>query len=214
MKKVLFLLLLITMLCGCTNNNINSVKTESIFDIFLKENTSLVNTYSSGYKYYLPNGVRIISSNDYNEKLYSNGYYYYLYVDAVSYYYKTNVEYTENSSLFYSKKLDGSNKGYAEIEKIDEIYKIIVYYNYSKIETYVKYEDINLTLVNICNILNSIKFNDSVIEQKIGLTDTNLKVEKFDFYTPRKEGNFIDYINKYDEYEEVNENSIGNEGNE
>ena len=40
------------------------------------------------------------------------------------------------------------------------------------------------------------------------------KEEKFDFYTPKKEGNFIDYINKYDDYKvKSDENNIGNEGN-
>ena len=49
----------------------------------------------------------------------------------------------------------------------------------------------------------------------MGKDDITLKEETFDFYTPRKEGNFIDYINKYDEYEEkTDENNIGNEGNE
>ena len=50
---------------------------------------------------------------------------------------------------------------------------------------------------------------------KVGNNETTLNEEVFDFYTPRKEGNFIDYINKYDGYKEVSdENNIGNEGNE
>ena len=70
-------------------------------------------------------------------------------------------------------------------------------------------------LINICCILNSVKFNDAVTNATIGDSDAILDEETFDFYTPRKEGNFIDYINKYDEYHEVNdENNIGNEGNE
>ena len=71
------------------------------------------------------------------------------------------------------------------------------------------------TLINICYILNSVKFNDSVTKLEFGDSDTMMSEETYDFYTPRKEGNFIDYINKYDEYEDVSdENNIGNEGNE
>ena len=91
-----------------------------------------------------------------------------------------------------------------------------MYYNYSKIEAYVSEEDLGQNLINICTILNSIKFNDSVIDMYVGSNDITLNEETYDFYKPRKEGNFINYINQYDEYEdvEINENNIGNEGNE
>ena len=54
--------------------------------------------------------------------------------------------------------------------------------------------------------------NKMVLE--LNNSDDKLKEEKFDFYTPKKEGNFIDYINKYDDYKvKSDENNIGNEGN-
>ncbi len=220
MKKCLVLLLCIFVLTGCVKNDINVKNYDSIFDTFLSEKTTLVNNYSVGYKYYLPSGVRVIKSNDYNEKLYYNGYEYYLYVDLVSYYYKNDINYVENSSSFYSKKLsyNGIN-GYVQIDKSNDLYKVSVYYNYAKIETYVDHDNLGQNLINICYILNSIKFNDSVIELYVGTENVNLKEEAYDFYTPKKKGgNFIDYINKYDEYESSDEiqdeNNIGNEGNE
>ena len=215
MKKILIPILCLFVLTGC-KNNIDTNNYDSIFKTFLNEKTKLVNTYSSGYKYYLPSGVRVIESDNYNEKLYYNGNYYYLFVDVVSYYYKTDVEYEINSNIYYSNTLEyRGNKGYVEIEEINDLYKVKVYYNYSSIETYVSEEDLGKTLINICYILNSIKFNDVITEHRIGSNETNLIEETFDFYTPRKEGNFIDYINKYDEYKEVSdENNIGNEGNE
>lgn len=215
MKKIIILILCLFVLTGC-KNSIDKTNYDSIFDSFLNEETKLVNNYSSGYKYYLPSGVRVIKSGNYNEKLYYDGYDYYLFVDMVSYYYKIDVEYDENPNIYYSKRLEyKDNEGYVEIEKIDDLYKINVYYNYSSIETYVEEKDIGQTLINICYILNSIKFNDAVTELKVGNNETTLTEETFDFYTPRKEGNFIDYINKYDEYKEVSdENNIGNEGNE
>jgi len=215
MKKILILILCLFVLTGCSSSiDINNY--DSIFDTFLNETTTLVNNYSNGYKYYLPNGVRVIKSDNYNEKLYYNGYYYYLFVDVVSYYYKTDVDYNINLDAYYSKYLDYNGiKGYIEIEEIKDLYKVKLYYNYSYVETYVDYDNLGQTLINICYIVNSIKFNDAVTEIKVGNEQTNLSEEIFDFYTPRKEGNFIDYINQYDEYKEVSdENNIGNEGNE
>jgi len=216
MKKVLILLLFMFFLSGCNKDKIDINNYDLILDTFLQKETSLVNNYSKGYKYYLPNGVRVISSDNYNEKLYYDGNYYYLFVDVVSYYYKTNLDYKIDSSLFYSKILEyNDRKGYVEISKEDDFYKIEAYYNYAKVETYVDYDSLGQTLINICYILNSVSFNDAVTKSIVGDIDTKLIEETFDFYTPRKEGNFIDHINKYDEYEEVSdENNIGNEGNE
>lgn len=215
MRKILVLILCLFVLTGC-NNSIDINNFDSIFETFLGQPTSLVNNYSKGYKYYLPNGVRVISSDNYNDKLYYNGYYYYLFVDVVSYYYGTIVDYSVDNNLYYSKILDyDGKKGYAEIEKVDNMYKVKVYYNYASIETYVDSENLGQSLINICYILNSMKFNEAVTNTAVGVSDVILSEEVFDFYTPRKEGNFIDHINKYDEYEKVvDENNIGNEGNE
>lgn len=216
MKKILILILCLFVLTGCNSDKVDINDFDLVIDTFLKEKTSLVNNYSKGYKYYLPMGVRVVESNNYNEKLYYDGSYYYLFVDVISYYYKTDIDYETNSSLFYSKLLDyNGKKGYIEITKEEDLYKIEMYYNYAKVETYVHYDILGQTLINICYILNSVNFNESVVKTVIGDTDIKLGEELFDFYTPRKEGNFIDYINKYDEYKEVSdENNIGNEGNE
>lgn len=215
MKKILILILCLFVLTGC-ESSIDVNDYDQILDTFLSKNTSLVNNYSNGYKYYLPNGVRVIESDNYNEKLYSNGYKYYLFIDLVSYYYKTNIDYIPNNNIYYSKDFEyKEKKGYIEITEEKELYKIYVYYNYASIETHVDKKDIGQTLINICYILNSIKFNDAVTNYKIGAEETIMNEEIFDFYTPKKEGNFIEYINKYDEYKEVSdENNIGNEGNE
>ena len=216
MKKILILIICLFVLTGCNKEKVLLNDFDSILDTFLKNNTSLVNNYSKGYKYYLPSGVRVIDSNNYNEKLYYNGNYYYLFVDVVSYYYDMNLDYSFDSNKYYSKELNYNGKeGYVEITQEEDLYKVEFYYNYAKIEAYVDYDILGQTLINICYILNSVKFNDSVTKATIGDSDDKLTEETFDFYTPRKEGNFIDYINKYDEYKEVtDENNIGNEGNE
>ena len=216
MKKIIAILLCLFIVTGC-DNKIDMNNYDLIVNKFLNKNTSLVNNYSVGYKYYLPTGVKVVESKDFNEKLYYNGYNYYMFVDIVSYYYKNDINYTLNDNSIYSKNLEFNGiKGYIEISKSNDLYKISMYYNYSKIEAYVSEEDLGQNLINICTILNSIKFNDSVIDMYVGSNDITLNEETYDFYKPRKEGNFINYINQYDEYEdvEINENNIGNEGNE
>ena len=218
MKKIVMVILCLLLMTGCDKKDVNMNDYDAILNTFLNNKTSLINNYSVGYKYYLPTGVRVLESNNYNEKLYYNGYNYYMFVDIVNYYNKNEIDYNTNDKLYYSKKLDYNDKsGYIEIEKLDSLYKIKLYYNYTKLEAYVSKDDIGQTLINMCYIVNSIKFNDSVIEMYVGSEDAKLSEETYDFYTPRKEGNFINYINQYDEYEsgeEIEENNIGNEGKE
>ena len=201
MKKVILMFLFLLVLTGCSKENIDIKNYDAIFDTFLSKPTSLVNNYSSGYKYYLPTGVRIVDSKDYNDKLY----------------YKQDISYEKDAqSIFYKDLSYNGKSGYAQIIKYNDLYRISIYYNYSKIESYVNYDNIGQSLINMCYILNSIKINDKVIELSLGEEAATLNEEVYDFFTPRKkEGNFIDYIKLYDEYKEVtDENNIGNKGNE
>ena len=51
MKRILVLLMFLSFLTGCNKLNIDLNDYDLIFNTFLKEETSLVNNYSSGYKY-------------------------------------------------------------------------------------------------------------------------------------------------------------------
>ena len=74
---------------------------------------------------------KLLKSSNYNEELCYNGNTYYLHVDVINYYYKTRIEYEEDESLYFSKKLSYNNKeGYVEITKKDEQYLVSIYYNY------------------------------------------------------------------------------------
>ena len=130
MKKVMVLLISILLLTGCYND-IVSDDTNTILNTFLGKNTKLVNTYSEGYKYYLPNEIKVDAKKDYNEVLDYNGYKYYLYVDVVGYYYKKEVDFVKNDNIYYSKYLDYNNKkGYINIEKVNDLYKVEMRLNY------------------------------------------------------------------------------------
>ena len=142
MKKITILLLSILLFTGCTVVRINTKSIDNILNVVLSKNNKLYNRVGKGYKYYVPRGVTYIDTSDLNDKLYSDGNYYYLYIDAVSYFYKTKNDYIENNNAYYSKKIEGKKEGYLEINKIGSKYKIDFFYNYSKIEAIVEKKDI------------------------------------------------------------------------
>jgi hypothetical protein len=218
MKRLMLLFLILFIITGCSIKTININNIEKTIETIIKNSNNLVNTASNGYKYYIPKGVTLINSSSFNEILYYNKNYYYLYVDIVSYYNKVEVDYEENEDAYFSKKLDINDKsGYIEITKKDDYYFIEAMYNYAKIETYVKENDINESLINISYILTSIKFNDAVTKIVLGVSDIETLEEKLNIFVPKREsGTFLDYIEEYDKYEEgtqtdLEENTLGKE---
>lgn len=163
-KLILLIVLLTITLTGCTAVRIDTESIDNIISNVLLKEKDLYNRVGKGYKYYIPRGVTYIDTNDLNEKLYSNGIYYYLYIDVVSYFYDIDIEYEEDSDLYYSKKIDGDMNGYLEIKEEDNLYHIIFYYNYSKIEAVVEEDSINEVVLNASYILSTVQFNDNIIE--------------------------------------------------
>ena len=199
MKKVLLLSLLL-LLCGCSIVRIDTSSIDNIVEVILSKDNNLYNQIGKGYKYYVPRGVSYMDTNDYNDVLYSNGDYYYLYIDVISYYYDVVKDYQENKEAYYSKKIDINGKtGYLEInEQKNGRYFIEFMYNYSKMEVETDYEDINDVVLNMTYILSTVKFNDNII--KIILDDDFLvSEEKYDIFTSKKESN--DFLKLEDEVE-------------
>lgn len=172
---------------GCTVVRIDTENIDNIIDVVLSKNNKLYNRIGKGYKYYVPKGVNYIDSNGLNDKLYSNGYYYYLYIDVNSYYNKIEFDYKENKDAFYSRFLDvNDNKGYVEITKQDNgRYLVEFMYNYAKIEVFVYEKDINLAILNSSYILSTIQYNNNVI--KLMLNDDYFinKEESYDIFKPK-----------------------------
>ena len=81
---IFFLILVVT---GCSVVRIDTSSIDNILNVILTKDNKLYNQVGQGYKYYLPGGVTYIDSDDLNDILYCNGTYYYLYIDAISYYY-------------------------------------------------------------------------------------------------------------------------------
>ena len=187
MRKILLLCCLL-LLAGCSVVRIDTSNVDNIINVVLSKNNDLYNQIGKGYKYYVPRGVTYIDTNDYNDVLYSDGNYYYLYIDVVSYYYKVVEEYEENPDAYYSKKIDINGKqGYLEINEQDNgRYFIEFMYNYSKIEVEADYDDINNIVLNTSYILSTVKFNDNIV--RVVLDEEFLvSEEKYDIFTSKKE---------------------------
>ena len=101
MKKKVFLVLTILLLTGCSFVRINTDNIDTIVEIILSKDNNLYNRVGRGYKYYVPRGVTYIDTDETNEKLYSKGNYYYLYIDIVSYYQKISEKYDDDKDIYY-----------------------------------------------------------------------------------------------------------------
>ena len=187
MKKLIIIACLL-LVCGCSVVRIDTTDIDNIVSVVLSKDNTLYNQIGKGYKYYVPRGVSYMDTNANNDVLYSNGNYYYLYIDIISYYYQVVKDYEMNSNAYYSKIVDiGGKKGYLEInEQKDGRYFVEFMYNYAKIEAIVDQEDINDVVLDASYILSTVKFNNNVIKTML---DDNFLVteEKYDIFTSKQE---------------------------
>lgn len=204
MKKLGILLFIMLFATGCSVIRMDNKNLNQIIDTVLKEDNKLYNQAFEGYKYYVPTGMRVIEKHDYNQVLKANNNTYYLYIDIISYYYKSDVNYIIDSSKYVSMQLENDDKaGYIEIDKTEEDeYFIKSVYNYAKIEVYVQQKDLNEAVINVLTILNSIKYNSSVINSFVGENKLNFTEESFSLFenSDDNDDQFLEYIEEYDKY--------------
>lgn len=191
MKKVILVLLLIIITTGCSVVRIDTSNIDNIVNVILTKDNKLYNQVGQGYKYYLPGGVTYIDSDELNDILYCNGNYYYLYIDAINYYYQTNVKYKEDDNLYYSRAFnmnDGFNhSGYLEIEEKDGMYYVDFVYNYAKIEAIVEKKDLNDTILNSSYILSTVKYNYNIVELMLNEDYFINKTGKYENYDTKED---------------------------
>lgn len=186
MKKIISLAIITLLITGCTIVRINTNDIDNIIHVVFSKDNELYNRVGQGYKYYVPRGVNYIDTSELNEKLYSDGNYFYLYIDAISYYHEKQVEYEENKDAYYSNQIEINNKkGYLEINKVDNLYFIEFMYNYAKIEALVEEKEINLVVLNASYILSTIKFNNNVISLMLDEDYFINREEKYDIFTAK-----------------------------
>ena len=217
MKKILITLLFsVLFISGCSIIKVSNDSVNDIFETVLFVDNKLSNTYMNGYKFYLPQGVKIVDKADYNIKIKDSDVYYYLYIDTIAYHYKTNSTYEINNNHFYSKKINNKNiEGYVDIEEVNNKYFIVLMYNYAKIEAYVNKNDFDKVFTNMCYILSTIEFNDEVINGYIGEKGSVSKEEDFDIFSSKKENdNFLTYEKEYGTYKDKIPNNYGEDIND
>ncbi len=166
-KKLILILTMLIVTTGCVN--VQNTSIEKIVNEIVHSKSVIYNHNNKGFKYYLPTGMSISYKDEYNEILKSDGYTYYLYVDLVRYFSGEKTEYKEEDA-YYSYVFNNDDKqGIINVYyKENNSYLVYVEYNYAKIETYVKKQDINNAIANSLVICTTIKYNKSIIENLIG----------------------------------------------
>ncbi len=188
MKKI-FVFILLLILTGCTVVRIDTTNIDTIIDVVLTKENKLFNRVGKGYKYYVPKGVTYVDTVDLNEVLYSNGNYYYLYIDAISYYNKKEMTLDKVKNPYYSRVIstkDGfKSNGMINITKKNGKYYIEFIYNYAKIEALVDKEDINNTILNSAYILSTVKYNYDIIELMLNEEYFSSREERYELFANR-----------------------------
>ncbi len=205
MKKLLCIFLIsLCFISGCTVTKISDESISGIFDTILYVDNKLSNTYMEGYSLYLPKGVTMVDKSDYNLKIKDKNYYYYLYVDTVAYFYKVENSFIEKRNNFLSSKINHDDKiGYIDITLNGDYYFVVMMYNYTKIEAYVKKEDLGSSIITMSSVLSSIKYNDKVIEDRVGSDKMTMQEERFNIFDSNIENdNFLKYEAEYGTYKE------------
>lgn len=207
MKRLIVLLSIVVVLAtGCSIYKLDNTNISKNIKILLSHKTNLHNVNYDGYRYYLPKGVSFVNKDSYNALLKDvNNNRYYMYVDVISYYHKKENDYEINNDSHYSQRLDYNNKtGYVQIDEIEDKYFIQFVYNYVKIEAYVSKKDLTDSITNICYILRSVKFNDSVIESLIGENALDYQEEDFSLFKADSSKESYMEVIKRNESEEYN----------
>lgn len=201
MKKIILLIILLITATGCIK-----IKDNDVFKLIHEVQSSklkLDNQYRKGYKYYLPVGMMVKKTDDFNEIIINKDIKYYMYVDIVSYYNKVKKEYKINEAAFISKDITYNDiNGYLEVNQINDKYLIEIMYNYAKIELIVDNKNLEEVITNSIIVLSTIKYNDDIIKNMMGEDILNFNEEQLNiFETTGSESNFLEYIQEYDSYE-------------
>lgn len=200
MKKGLLLLVMVLLLSGCSKLDSNMDK---VVDNVI-ENKVKCNRVSNSYKYYLPLGVTNLMDYEFNGELKYKNNYLYMYVDITSYSYKNTINFGNKDEYdYYFKTL--KDNGFIGVNKLDkDRYYAKVVYNYAKIEFYSDYEDLNSSIITSLIILNSIKYNDAVVNNLVNVNGS--KEVLYEINKPKDaESKFFQYLEEYVSDEEIYE---------
>ena len=196
MKKIIIPLLMIIALTGCSKINNKTTNYVDVINDIISYDNKKVNTSSYGYNYYLPIGVNVVYDGKLNKEFKVKDNKLMLYVDVVSYFYKNSLNYEfDNTNNYYYSKL---NNGYILINEEDNTYYLKIIYNYAKIESYVKKEDLVDVISYSTIILNSISYNDNLISNIIEKGENYNNEITYEIDKPNNsESKFREYLQEY-----------------
>lgn len=206
MHKKLVLICFLLLLVGCTRVNENDNYIESVQNCLNVQHN--VNTVTLGYKYYIPKGITKLHDYDYNQVFLMDNCYMYLYVDIISYFYDKKLETSKKPEDYYYQEFNYKDKiGYIRIQKQnDNQYFLEIIYHYSKMEGYVQKDKLTKIITLSSIILNSIEYNDTVIE-KVLEGDLG-QFSEFTYEVDKPDGassNFSQFLEEYVQKEEETE---------
>ena len=207
MKKIIIPLLMIIALTGCSKINNKTTNYVDVINDIISYDNKKVNTSSYGYNYYLPIGVNVVYDGKLNKEFKVKDNKLMLYVDVVSYFYKNSLNYEfDNTNSYYYSKL---NNGYILINEEDNTYYLKIIYNYAKIESYVKKEDLVDVISYSTIILNSISYNDNLISNIIENGENYNNEITYEIDKPNNsESKFREYLQEYVQENKEETNSI------
>lgn len=175
MYKKITIIICLLFLTACTKQTyyINNLSYEDIINVSINDNGKTTNTNNKGYKYYLPTGFIVSKDNGYNQELLSDdNTRYYLNIDIVSYYYKNKMKTSHDLNDYKNYEFENNNKsGYLKITQNNDTFFVELCYNYAIIEVEVKESNIRYAISRGIIILNSIEYNDLIIQKYIGNND-------------------------------------------
>lgn len=201
MYKKITIIICLLFLTACTKQTyyINNLSYEDIINVSINDNGKTTNTNNKGYKYYLPTGFIVSKDNGYNQELLSDdNTRYYLNMDIVSYYYKNKMKTSHDLNDYKYYEFENNNKsGYLKITQNNDTFFVELCYNYAIIEVEVKQSELRYAISRSISILNSIKYNDLVIEKYIGENDLDSKESVYSIPQPDSKNdskNILQYI--------------------
>lgn len=209
MRKKILLVLFILMLTGCVRIDLNEEKYDELVLNVLNSNNQFTNEVGSGYQFYVPKGVRLIENDNNNQIFISYGTKIYMYVDITSYYYKNTLNYNNYDDSFYFERfINGDKSGFIQINKINEEYFVKIVYNYAKIEVYTDKYNLNNIITLSTILLNSVDYNDTIIENLLDDNNNNGTEISYDIDKPESANSeFSQYLEEYITEEEADTSS-------
>ena len=202
MYKKLIIICCILLLCSCNKVNINTLSLNEIVDDSIKVASAKTNINAKGFKYFLPSGFSLYKDDNYIHELKSKSDTYYLNVDIISYYYKNDLS-TEHEldDYEYYEFENNDKKGYLRITKNNEDFFVELCYNYAIIEVEVEESNLRYAVSRGITILNSIEYNDLVIEKNINDGESDHKETIYNIPEPEKKNtkNVLEYIEEDEE---------------